>query len=121
MDTGVDASHEDLDVFQGVTFTDLDLDDFSAGDHGTHVAGTMAAKDNTAGVVGVAPDCFLIDAKVFNSSGGASDGDIIEAVVYCTDRRFHVINMSFGDRVPSPPFEPQREAIFDFINSGVSS
>jgi hypothetical protein len=37
--------------------------------HGTHVAGTIAARDNGSGVVGVAPGARLAAVKVFDSSG----------------------------------------------------
>ncbi|HEX7101522.1 MAG TPA: S8 family serine peptidase [Nitrolancea sp.] len=37
--------------------------------HGTHVAGTVAAKDDGSGVVGVAPGARLWSVKVFDSSG----------------------------------------------------
>ena len=37
--------------------------------HGTHVAGTIAAKVNGKGVNGVAPGALITSLKVFNSSG----------------------------------------------------
>ena len=37
--------------------------------HGTHVAGTVGARDNTIGVVGVAPGVRLWAVRILNSSG----------------------------------------------------
>ena len=36
--------------------------------HGTHTAGTIAAPDNSIGVVGVAPQAGLLVAQVFNAT-----------------------------------------------------
>ena len=47
-------------------------DAFTDGDgHGTHVAGTIGAKANGEGVIGVAPGATIISLKVFDSFGEA--------------------------------------------------
>ena len=71
--------------------------------HGTHVAGTIAAKANGKGVVGVAPGATIVSLKVFGS-GGASFTTIENAVKYAgdvikdndLDKSKCVINMSLG-------------------------
>ncbi|MDA7435852.1 S8 family serine peptidase [Synechococcus sp. AH-601-C19] len=71
--------------------------------HGTHVAGTIAAKANGKGVVGVAPGATIVSLKVFGS-GGASFATITNAVNYAVgvitdnnlDKSKCVINMSLG-------------------------
>ena len=40
--------------------------------HGTHVSGSIAAKDNTRGVVGVAPGARLWAVRVLDSNGNGS-------------------------------------------------
>ena len=49
--------------------------------HGTHVAGTIAAKVNDKGIIGVAPGAMLISLKVSNT-GGSTYSAIYDAVVY---------------------------------------
>ena len=61
LDTGVQVDHPDLNVFKCVSFVGNPTSGTplpTCGDghgHGTHVAGTAAAKDNNVGVVGKAP------------------------------------------------------------------
>jgi subtilisin family serine protease len=69
--------------------------------HGTHVAGIVAAADNGAGVVGIAPGATLIGVKVLHDNSGGFDG-IIEGIYYAATPRERggagadVINMSLG-------------------------
>lgn len=53
--------------------------------HGTHVAGTIAAVNNSIGVVGVLPNTKLnlYIAKVFNASGTAPSSTIAKAMLSC--------------------------------------
>jgi subtilisin len=70
LDTGVDSSHPDLNLAGGYNCTTSSR--AAWGDqhgHGTHVAGTVAAKDNGIGVVGVAPGARIWSVKVLNSQG----------------------------------------------------
>jgi subtilisin family serine protease len=63
--------------------------------HGTHVAGTIAARANGFGVVGVAPNVGLVPVKVCDSSGFCYASAVIDGITYAGDQRFDVINMSF--------------------------
>jgi len=63
IDTGIDKTHVDLNVIKHVNFTG-DGENADCNGHGTHVAGTLAAKDNAGNVVGVAPGAPLIGVKV---------------------------------------------------------
>lgn len=77
MDTGIEADHPDLNVVGGVDCTGTGLPPHEqllgkppwsdTNGHGTHVAGTVAAKDNKTGVVGVAPGARLWAVKVITS------------------------------------------------------
>ena len=55
IDTGVDTTHPDLNVVSFVQFGGGPKRDCNG--HGSHVAGTIAAKDDNQGVVGVAHFC----------------------------------------------------------------
>ena len=89
LDTGIDLDHPDLDVVNGINtisttgtiYPDCSLGRTNTGPtsaddnngHGTHVAGTIGAKNNGAGVVGVAPGAKLYAVKVLNAQeAGAS-------------------------------------------------
>jgi subtilisin family serine protease len=77
MDSGVNP-HTDLNVIGNVTFI-KDLKDpinnvlvnnsEDRDNHGTHVAGIAAAKDNSIGTIGVAPGAKIFSLKVIDRSG----------------------------------------------------
>ena len=71
IDTGIDLDHPDLNVVGNVTFVKSKNGDDDNG-HGTHVAGTAAAKDNSIGVVGAAPGARLWAVKVLDRRGSGS-------------------------------------------------
>lgn len=130
LDTGCDHSHPDLKdrIIEGKNFTDQgDHNDFSDIDqHGTHVAGTIGATINDAGVVGVAPEVSLFIGRVFkkdsNGNIGASNNDIIKAIQYCIKWRgpnrekIRVINMSLGGPEDDPKLH---DAIKEAVNEGI--
>ena len=58
--------------------------DGAGDDHGTHVAGTIGAAGNTAGVVGVCSSVKLMNAKFLGSQGGTT-ANAVKAVDYFTD------------------------------------
>src|SRR5262249_47513107 len=72
LDTGIQLDHPDLkpvvDAKSCVSYTASANDDLG---HGTHVAGTIAARDNAIGVVGVAPGASLYAVKVLDQSGNS--------------------------------------------------
>jgi subtilisin family serine protease len=70
--------------------------------HGTHVAGTIGAKDDASGVVGVAPGARIWSVRVLNNAGSGSWSSIICGVDWVTGHndsrygRIEVANMSLG-------------------------
>jgi len=70
IDTGIDKTHPDLNVVNHVNFTGEEKNADCNG-HGTHVAGTLAAKDNARDVVGIAPGAPLVGVKVVRAREGA--------------------------------------------------
>jgi len=66
--------------------------------HGTHVSGIIAARDNSIGVIGIAPKATIIGVKALHSGSG-DFGAVISAIIYAGDRngaRADIINMSLG-------------------------
>jgi subtilisin family serine protease len=103
LDTGVDLDHPDLNVNTTLskTFVKLGKDSKSADDlngHGTHVSGTIAAKNNTVGVIGVAPGATVVAVKVLNLNGSGYTTDIIKGLDYIASKATagDVINISLG-------------------------
>lgn len=104
VDTGIQSNHPDLAanlsggenfVFKKGKVNPNDWDDDNG--HGTHVAGTIAALDNSEGVIGVAPQAELYAAKVLDRRGSGYVSDVADGVISCVDNGgAQVINMSLG-------------------------
>jgi subtilisin family serine protease len=70
VDTGIDPLHPDLNVVGGVNCSTADRSAWrDEHGHGTHVAGTVGALDNTIGVVGVAPGARLWAVRILDAGG----------------------------------------------------
>jgi subtilisin family serine protease len=95
IDSGI-ASHPDLNLTGHVNFAAGKNTDCNG--HGTHVAGTIAARDNAADVVGVAPGAPLTGVKVLGCSGSGSWSGVIKGIDWVTAnaRKPAVANMSLG-------------------------
>jgi cell wall-associated protease len=64
--------------------------------HGTHVAGTIAAKrDNGVGMNGVADNVRIMSVRCV-PDGDERDKDVANAIRYAVDNGASIINMSFG-------------------------
>lgn len=101
IDTGIDSSHPDLQgkVDGGYdAFTDTESpENYRDGNgHGTHVAGTIAAKKDGRGVVGVAPRARLYSVRVLDADGSGSLSGVIKGIVWCANNGIQVANMSLG-------------------------
>ncbi len=102
IDTGIDPSHPDLNVVDGINFAKGNK--WSDGNgHGTHVAGTIAALDNDIGVIGVAPGANLYAVKVLDNRGSGFMSDVIRGVdwVAANADMIDVANMSLGGSTSS--------------------
>lgn len=108
LDTGIEASHSDLNVVGGYSvFTDSANSNpyFDGSGHGTHVAGTIAGLNNTIGVLGVAPNVQLYAVKVLNNSGSGSYAGIAQGIEWAINNNMKVINMSLGGSATSSILE----------------
>lgn len=88
MDTGIDLNHADPNVYRQVTFVSGTSSGNDDNGHGTAVAGVAAAKDNSQGVVGLAPGARLWAIKVLDSNGIPSSSNIIKGIDYVTQLVF---------------------------------
>ena len=98
IDTGYYADHEDLiDSTTGLSQVDDDYTRDGEG-HGSHVAGTISAKNNSIGVVGVTPGTVdLTIVKIFNDAGDwTSASNLVNAIYTCRDNGADIISMSLG-------------------------
>ncbi|QJX48133.1 S8 family serine peptidase [Hymenobacter taeanensis] len=106
IDTGIDLDHPDLnvDVARSKSFLTSGANYASPDDgngHGTHVSGTIAAKNNTIGVVGVAANASVVAVRVLDSRGSGSNSGVIAGVDYvgANGKAGDVANMSLGGGV----------------------
>lgn len=98
IDTG-SGPHSDLNVVGGTNCsTGRGYSDGNG--HGTHVAGTIGAINNTAGVVGVAPGVPIYSVRVLNNQGSGTWSSVICGIDWVTANasrlNIKVANMSLG-------------------------
>jgi len=95
IDTGI-YGHTDLNVVNHVSFVGGPNRDCHG--HGTHVAGTIGAKDNTSDVVGAAPGVPLVGVKVLGCGGSGTTSGVIQGVDWVTANAVKpaIANMSLG-------------------------
>lgn len=99
IDTGIDLDHPDLNTSRNchVSFVRTTSPDDGNG-HGTHVAGTIAAKNNTTGTLGVAANAYVCAVRVLDASGSGQWSWVIAGVnhVAANGATGEVANMSLG-------------------------
>lgn len=121
IDSGLDLPHEDMGTLGGTINGTNDSGTGNwydaGGPHGTHVAGTIAALDNSFGVRGViGSDPNLHIVKVFNESGWGYSSSLVSAIETCADNGADVVNMSLGGGGSS---QTEANAMQNLYNQGV--
>jgi len=144
IDSGIDFTHQDLenqswsnpneipgngkdddnngyvDDIVGWDFRDNDNDPSPGHEHGTFVAGLIAADDDNQISVGIAPNIQLMSLRFLDDLNrfGGDDWDIFEeAIRYATQNEADIIHMSIqACGVPPNPFY---EAIKDAYDLGI--
>ena len=98
LDTG-SGPHSDLNIAGGKNCsTGKNFNDGNG--HGTHVAGTIGGRNNTAGVVGVVPGVPIYSVRVLNNQGSGSWASVICGIDWVTSNasqlNIKVANMSLS-------------------------
>lgn len=140
VDSGIDADHPDLkeniDVRNSVNCTKAGTVDTSAtgwqpttSDHGTHVAGTIAAARNGVGIVGVAPNVRMASIKVVSDEGFIYPEYAVCGFIWAAEHGVDVTNNSYyvdpfefwcGDQdLQAPAKEAVRRAVEFSTKKGV--
>ncbi|MQA60419.1 MAG: S8 family serine peptidase, partial [Actinophytocola sp.] len=132
LDTGVDATHPDLapniDAANSVGCSDEGVPNTSPSawapgswDHGTHVAGTIAAAKNGIGIAGIAPDAKLASVKVVDEDGYIYPEYAICGFVWAAEHGFDITNNSY---FVDPWYlwcndDPDQKASFDAVRRAI--
>lgn len=124
VDTGVDVDNADLNLVGSAEFLTAEtlggnansVDDLNG--HGTHVAGTIGAIDNTSGVVGVAPGAPIYSVRVLDSLGIAPDSDVAAGLDFVAENAAvgDVVNLSL---VADPGSTILDDGVNALANAGV--
>lgn len=106
IDTGADTEHPDLQgrIAETATFVEGGEPSFRSDRHGTAVAGLIGARNNSAGVEGIAPDsrltvlksCWYSDPDA--AKARCSSWTLAKAVDYAINHQIRVLNLSLGGR-----------------------
>lgn len=119
LDSGIHTSHSDLNVYHQKTFVSGTSTGNDDNGHGTHVAGIAAAKDNSIGVVGIAPGAKLWAIKVLDRNGAGALSTIIKGIDYIRQyaSQIEVANLSLGCQCKSAAFDT---AINNAVQAGIT-
>jgi subtilisin family serine protease len=123
IDSGVDSDHPDLNVVEAVSFVAAEPghDGEDRNGHGTHTAGSAAARDGNGGVVGVAPGARIHSFRVCEDGGSCQTADMVAAMDEVITRKLAnpgqpmVANMSIG----GPADAVIDQALRNSINAGI--
>ena len=100
IDSGIDLDHPDLNAASGTNCVAPGSPADDDNGHGSHVAGTIGAENDGAGVVGVAPGTKLYGVKVLDATGNGTWSQAICGIDWvaanASERDIKVANMSLG-------------------------
>jgi len=98
IDTGISRKHPDLTVSGGINLVGTSNSKKWNDDngHGTHVVGIIAGRNNSIGVIGVAPGAEVYAVKVLDQFGSGRFSDVIEGIEWAVQNDMDIISMSLG-------------------------
>src|SRR5215212_3585198 len=119
LDTGIDLDHSDLNVFHEKSFIPEATNADDDHGHGTHLAGIAAAKDNSFGIVGIAPGARLWAIKILESSGMGEISTLIKGLDYINQyaNEVDIAILSLGCECESGSLNI---AIHNTVNAGIT-
>jgi subtilisin family serine protease len=130
IDPGIQLSHPDLNAVAGRNCVRSNRSPNDDNGHGTHVSGTIGARNQGTGVVGVAPGTTLYAVKVLNSSGSGTWSQVICGIDWVTANaaalNIKVASMSLGGSGSNDNgcgnfnFDALHQAICRSANAGVT-
>ena len=117
LDTGISLDHPDLNVYRNVSFVEGALTGDDDLGHGSHIAGIAAAKDNSIGILGVAPGAKLWAIKVCDVNGNCPLSSQIKGIQYVNDHaeEIDIVNLS----IENPPSNKLDKAINESLAKGL--
>jgi hypothetical protein len=119
IDTGIDP-HEALDTYNNDFYATGD-DASDAAGHGTQVAGVVAMKDNSLGLIGVAPGVRIWNVKVAGALTGTPWSFVLSGMdfVYQNADQISVANMSFNNTGAGAPVHAIQLEVDALVSAGV--
>jgi subtilisin family serine protease len=91
-----------VDDVHGWDFWDSDNDPDDFHGHGSHIAGTIAARaNNQTGIAGVAPEAKVMPVRVLNEDSRGRTADGANGIVYAALNGADIVNYSIA-RTPTP-------------------
>lgn len=102
-----------IDDVYGYNFYNETADVMDEHDHGTHVAGIIAADFAVEGVYGVAPKARILAVKTHDKSGISSKLTVAEGILYAVDEGVDIINCSWSG---APEASIWSELLYDVIS-----
>jgi len=127
VDTGIDASHVDLNQGQVIAWKDYvngRARPYDDNGHGSHVAGILAGQGDGSSVYrGVAYGTALVGVKALNSSGSGTTSSIISGVNFCVSNKatynVRIINLSLGSAGSSDGTDALSRAVNAAADAGI--
>jgi subtilisin family serine protease len=127
LDTGVDASHPDL---QGkiTDWAEFDANGrqvpgsmpHDSDTHGTHCAGTIVGGNASGRWIGMAPEAKLAAALVLSGKVGGTDAQVLAGIDWAVNLGVDIISMSLGGFVLGPDVPPTyTKAIMSALRVGI--
>ena len=124
VDSGIDATHDDLAGMSRVgwkDFVDGKSTPYDDNGHGTSMAGILVAD---GWIEGMAPNVELLVAKALRGNGSGDDSDVVAAIDWCVENGAHIISLSLGGAPGALPFFFQSgresgDAANDAIDRGI--
>ncbi|MEK7493861.1 MAG: S8 family peptidase [Patescibacteria group bacterium] len=118
IDTGISTTHPDLagNIKGGVSEVAYTFSWNDDNGHGSHVAGVVAALNNTVGVVGGVSSANLYSIKVLDRNGSGYLSDVIDGIDWAVANGMQVVNISLGT---TADVQSLHDAVIRAHNAGV--